>query len=253
MDASVAAPCSSNTAAKSGIVAPRCPVERVADVERERDLRRRRDRPSMTTAVAFSFATSAAAIRSLARIGATIGEREHEAEVPHPDGERRLAAGPALAAERRMREPGHREPKPEPAERERRERVAEPARGQQRQPDQPGREQGRPRADRERDRELPRERPREEGRGRDRAHDHRSLDRRVPEDVDDEQDAKEQRPDERAREEREGEVPRDRSPQRRAPALLEDRGDVGADRREQRRAGDRRLEDEDRPPVEEPG
>ena len=57
---------------------------------------------------------------------------------------------PALAAQHRVREAGDRQAEPEPAERERGERVRQFARRQEREPDQPGREQAarpmRPRA-----------------------------------------------------------------------------------------------------------
>ena len=149
--------------------------------------------PSMMTAVAFSFATSAPARRSPASSGAPIASASTRPRCRTPTVSVAFGAirpsPPSTACVR----PGTSQPEPEPAQRERRERVPESLDGRNASPTNPAASNSGARGDGERRRELGRERPREQGRGRDRAHDRGALDRREAEHVDHEQDAEEQR------------------------------------------------------------
>ena len=195
--------------------------------------------------------------RPLARVGERRGQersdqREPEDEPGVPGGDRDRAApyDPGVLVERDAGEHRHRQPDPEPAEpeRDRDHHVRDPR--QQRELEQACTEQERASAD-DGDRADPAaDRPSGERRGRQGADDECTGDRLEPPDGDHEQHGEEERADERREDERErrvgGECPVP------APAVLlsghRDRACRGG---EQRSACERRLHDEDRPPVEE--
>ena len=153
--------------------------------------------PSMMTAVAFSFATSAPARRSPASSGAPIASASTRPRCRTPTVSVAFGSiGPSPPSTECV-SPGTESPSPNPHSANDASVYPMSLDGRNASPTNPAASSSAPEAIASAAAELRRERPREQRRRGDRAHDRGALDRREAEHVDHEQHAEEQRADER--------------------------------------------------------